>query len=75
MNIHNNNKIRREIGIDRQLCTDRVSPPNPALGGTRGYPVRDRQRMMQNYANGGPMECSLRSIKSVTTLDGSLRNM
>ena len=44
-------KSRSRLGLSRKLQQERTNlPPNPACGGTRGYPVWFRQRILATAA-------------------------
>lgn len=57
---------RRAIGVPRQeqVVRDEVRRPHPSRGGSRGYPLSERQRMLESWEDGLPVPTSmLRSIK------------
>ena len=53
---------RARLGLTRELNETRAELPDPAKGGTRGYPVADRLFQLAEVQHGRPVKASRQSI-------------
>ena len=51
-----------EMGLSRELEQARARESDPSRGGSRGYDIHDREWMLDNFAQGGQVRASLRSL-------------